>query len=100
MMLGHADPTAYHIITTVVVPCDNKWMSMPRKEMKIKQKRKGIEWNYTYRQSRFMKETKNVKQIDIIASGPNETYPRARGKGRSGSTCKMHAAATKKQERK
>jgi len=47
-----------------------------------------------------MKETKNVKQIDIIASGPNETYPRARGKGRSGSTCKMHAAATKKQGRK
>ena len=42
MMLGHADPTAYHIITTVVVPCDNKWMSMPRKEMKIKQKRNAL----------------------------------------------------------
>jgi len=59
-------------------------MSMPRKEMKIKQKRKGIEWNYTYRQSRFMKETKKNLSNRLIASLQDLTKHIPEPEGREG----------------
>lgn len=61
-MVRTADPH----MTTVVVPCNIEWMSIPKKRRKIKEIG-STKWNYTDRQSRFVKCIFFVKHIGIIA---------------------------------